>query len=328
MLKSAIKYIISIGVAAALLWFLFAKIDIMSMVAQFAQLNYGVIALSILLSALSHYVRAWRWSLLLHSLGHKVSNISAYHGVVIGYLANLVLPRMGEVTRCGILYKSNKVPVEQSLGTVLSERLIDVLMLGVVSMLCLVIEFDKVSSFFGQYFSGSGVFSNGWVIIILSVLLIMMVSAGIYYWQNKEKINARYPIISKIYLVLIGFVNGAMSALRVKNIAEFMLSTLLLWILYYLVVYVTFYSYSTNTDTTPGMVLVTLMVGTLGFSAPVQGGLGAYHLFVSAVLVMYGYGNQDALFMATVQNTTQLVTFIATGTVSLIIMAWYNKNIK
>ena len=118
------------------------------MVARFKQVDLTWVYLSIGLSFLSHFVRAYRWNLLLEPLGYDLKSGRTFLAVMVGYLANFIVPRMGEISRCGILQKTDNVPISTGIGSVVTERIIDVLCLLVVILITLSLEFDMLSEFF------------------------------------------------------------------------------------------------------------------------------------------------------------------------------------
>ena len=148
-----LKYAVPLVVAYLLLrYYVFKEISLSEMVAVFRQADYGWVLLSGVILLTAHWSRACRWRLLLEPLGHRPGVFRVFLAVMIGYFANLLLPRLGEVSRCGMLQKTNRVPVNVGIGTVVAERLFDLLMLLVLLALTFLLEFNRISGFFLNLF--------------------------------------------------------------------------------------------------------------------------------------------------------------------------------
>src|SRR5690606_23161966 len=145
--KSFLKYTISLAVAFGLFWYVYKDLDVTSSIAKLKGANYSWIVLSIALSIISHLTSAFRWNMLLKPAGHTPTLSRIFWAVMVGNLANLVVPSMGEVTRCGILQKTNDVPMTVSIGTVLAERVIDFFTLIVLVILGFIIELERLNEF-------------------------------------------------------------------------------------------------------------------------------------------------------------------------------------
>ena len=147
-MKNVIKYILSLAIAGALLWYVFRDIDATALLAKLTQVRYGWVVGAAAILLLTYFIRAYRWNILLHPLGYRhLTVFRTAVAVAIGYFANLLVPRMGEVSRCGVLKRLEDVPLTTSLGTVVAERFIDLLSLLTVTVILFVAEFDRLSSF-------------------------------------------------------------------------------------------------------------------------------------------------------------------------------------
>jgi len=128
-LISVLKYTLSLAITILLLWYVFKDKDVIGMLQVLKNADYRWVSVSIVIALISHFWRSLRWNLILQPLGHSPKVTNTYMAVLIGYLANFIIPRMGEVTRCGILYKIEKIPIKSSVGTVVAERAFDLICL-------------------------------------------------------------------------------------------------------------------------------------------------------------------------------------------------------
>ncbi|MFA0962114.1 lysylphosphatidylglycerol synthase transmembrane domain-containing protein [Roseivirga sp. BDSF3-8] len=310
------KYLISAGLGIGLLWYLFQKVDTDGFIDRVADLNYSWIVLSIVLSLLSHWARAYRWNLMLEPQGFRLKSYRSFLAVMSGYLGNLAVPRMGELFRCMVLKRTDDVPVTNSFGAVVAERVLDLLILIAIIGSVLLLEQDKIQTFITGYISEnvSGVISSipGYlpgVVAFSSALLVL----AFFLFRRKIRKTSLYI---KVRSLLSGVIEGFVSIRKVKKPLHFWGSTFIIWLMYYLMSYVIVFTMP-ETSSLPAIAgLSILMMGGLGMAAPVQGGFGTYHLMVSAILVIYGIGKSDGLFFATVLHTSQTVAVILFGGIS------------
>ena len=330
-MKKSIRYIVSFLLAAGLLWFVFKDIDLASMQSRMAAADWRWIALSAFLTLLAHFFRAWRWTMMLRPLQKQVSVYSSFISLLTGYFANYILPRMGEVTRCGTLYRMEGVPVNQSLGTVIADRVFDVLVLGILLVLNFALEFDRLSSFFaglvGSRFDGSGGSVN-----ILGFLvgggLIAALLVSIWIWKSKslrERLLSN-ALVAKVWEFAQGMINGLLSVRKVDSPLLFILSTVAIWVCYYFTSYVLFFCIPETSHLGLLAGLTGLVIGSVGLTAPTQGGIGAYHLLVGNVMVLYGLTQQDGITLATFIHGSQMLLMLAAGAVAFLLALFHNKK--
>lgn len=328
-ITSALKYILGLAIALTLLWVVFKDWEMQDMLLRFTQVKYSWVILSVFLSVISHVLRAYRWNLLLSPMGYSLSTFRTFLAVMIGYLTNLMAPRLGEITRCGALKRTDGVKMSASFGTVIAERIFDFLGLVVIIILGFVLESDRLIGFFAEFINskiGSLSLSNNGLVII-SVFVIVIIISLIVLWYYRTRIK-RLPIYFKIRSFLREMTDGFTSVLKLKNKAGFWLSTLMIWVLYYSMAYVIVFA-TTSTENLGLMAgLSILIMGGLGMSAPVQGGFGTYHIFVGSVLALYGVEEMDGYFFATLIHTSQTLSVLFFGGLSFIISIFISKKNK
>lgn len=324
--RSILKYTFTLIIAFGLLWYVFRDIDLKELLRKVKTADFTFVYISIALSLISHYLRGYRWTLLLRPINYKVHSGRAFIAVMVGYLANLLLPRMGEITRCAILKKTDNVAIPASFGTVISERILDLLLLVLLIFATLLIEFRVLENFLVDYLNDFLRNLNVFNYLVMGVLLLALVIASILvYRKNKEYIKST-SLYSRVRPFVYDLINGLNSIRKVKDKTAFFISTLMIWVLYYLMSYVIVFSFPETSGLNFFAGLSILMAGGLGMAAPVQGGIGTYHAFVGGVLLLYGISKEDGLMFATLLHTSQFISLIIFGGTSFIISLFLRKN--
>jgi uncharacterized membrane protein YbhN (UPF0104 family) len=265
---------------------------------------------------MSHFLRAERWRMLLVPSGNHVKLSNSFYSLMIGYLVNLAVPRGGEVSRCYNLYKLENTPVEVSFGTVVVERIIDVLCLLIVIALAFVVEWDKLIGFLSSLGVGSGGNGKGihipfWAWLVLAALA----GLGIVAWRFRKN--------EKLLKVILGFKEGLMSVFQLKNKWLFIFYSLFIWFLYFLMSYCVIKAFDTTNELGFSAVLAVFALGAIAMAAPLPGGAGSYHTIVPLGLVMlYNLPKADAIAFVFIFHAWQTLTMIVGGVVSLIISYW------
>ncbi len=324
--QDLLKYAISLAVAGGLLWFVFKDINLPAMLTAITQADYRWIGLYGVFTLAAHWSRGVRWGLLMEPVtGSRPTMVNTTLGVLTGYFANLLIPRLGEVTRCGTLNRLSGVPVNVSFGTVVAERIFDVLMLLVLIGLTFLLEFGRLSTFFMDFFSskfgGLATLANsGWWLLAGVGLLGAIVAAGWFGFLRLKPVLERSPMYLKVSQFAIGLLDGLLSVRKLKNPGLFIAHTLLIWSLYYLTGYVLFFAMPQTAGLGPLAALTILVMGSIGMAAPTQGGLGAFNIMVGSALVLYGLTKQDGQTLATLMLLSQWAFVILYGGISFLIV--------
>lgn len=290
--------------------------------------NYSWLVISLLLGNVAFLARALRWRLLIEPLGFQPSVMNSFHAITIGYLANFAFPRAGEVSRCGVLRKTEKIPFESLVGTVIVERTFDLLCLLI---LLTAVFFLKVD-FFGKFiydtallpitskFAGFGGSYLALLIVMLPIIIVLFVA---YIFRYKL---IRYGIIRKIIRLSRGVMNGLKTGFTMERRLEFLLFTLLIWASYLTMTWAVFYTLPATS--TLGIVdaLFILAISSIGMAVPVQGGFGAFHIIVAMGLTMYGISREDGLLYATISHESQAIMTIIIGVISLSYLFFKKRN--
>ncbi|GAA4452036.1 lysylphosphatidylglycerol synthase transmembrane domain-containing protein [Nibrella saemangeumensis] len=324
--KDLIKLLVSLGLAAGLLWlfFQYSGIRIDEIVDRFRQADYRFVLISAALAFVAHWSRSMRWRMLMEPVGYKPTAQNAVLAVMTGYFANTLVPRLGEVTRCGTLNRLEGVPVNVSFGTVVAERIIDVLMLLVLIGLTFLLEFNRLSTFFISLFTdklgGTGQNSNTTMLLLLAGgLLGLVIVAWVLFSRYKDVLRQK-PFYQKVEKFLIGLLEGLTSVRRLKNPGGFLFHTVLIWTLYYLMSYVLFFAVPETSGLGILAGLTILVVGAIGMTTPTPGGTGSFQILVGSVLVLYGLESKDGGLLATFIWAVQTMTVLLYGGIAFVIV--------
>lgn len=266
-----------------------------------------------------------RWIQLIEPLGYKPRLITTYHAVMFAYLANMAIPRLGEISRCGALNKSDDVPFEKLVGTVIIERLADVFMLLFCMALTAFLEYDRLGNFLYEQIIAPAIekVGNGTTLIIL---LLFSVLIGVAFLIRLFRMSKPPAIIQKIKSLVQGIGEGLKSVTKVKNKGVFIFHSFFIWFMYFLMSYMCFFALPETADLGPSAALFIMVLGGIGMTAPVQGGIGTYHLLVSQGLLLYGLSATDGLVYATMSHTISTLLLIVLGALSMLSLFFFVKN--
>jgi glycosyltransferase 2 family protein len=327
-LLSVLKYFLLLAVAGVLLYFSFRGISIRKVFSEMLSANIFWVLLSFLMSLIALVSRAYRWNLLLEPLGYSPRLINTTSAVSIGYFANLAFPRLGEVTRCATLSKAESIPFSSLLGTVIVERIIDVITLFLCLVLTAIIEFNRLGNFLNEnIFNPIGEklrqFLTSTLGVAAVVIFIAVLVIGLIYFRKKQKQKGRESIVAHFVKELL---NGLRSVTKLKRPWLFVFHSIFIWVLYFLSAYICFFALPATSGLGLSAGLFILTLGGLGMSAPVQGGIGVYHLLVSQGLMLYGLSQQAGLAFATLLHSLQIVMVVSLGSVSLFLLFLQKKK--
>lgn len=261
--------------------------------------------------------------MLIRSIGYETKFLNAFSALSISYFVSFVVPRLGEVTRCLSVKKQHDIPFMQLLGTVIIERIIDVLSLIILLCLTLALQFDQIMEFVQ-----TNVFHpvyekiilqiiNGNMLVIIAVLVVIVV-CGVLFIYFRKYIREHSPKL--IVKFIEGLKDGITSIGKLKEKKLFILYTILIWVCYYLMTYFWFFVFEETSVLSLGACLSILTIGTIGRSVPIQGGgMGAYHFLVTSVVVLYGLSETWGKDLATLIHAGQTFFTFAMGLVGLLI---------
>ena len=312
---------IIIAVTVALIWFSLRgltvgegedKVDYLLRTWHAADKTW--LLLMAVIALMSHVIRAERWRMLIEPVSPKPKLSSAFLSLMVGYLVNLVIPRGGEVSRCYNLYKLDKTPVELSFGTVVVERIVDVICLLMLIGVSFIIESEKLFAFIETLPIGAGGSSRSTTILIILGSLIVLGLLFIWLVKKNKKLNA---FIRKTWL---GFREGLLSVFKLKNKGLFIFYSLLIWTLYFVMSYTVIMAFPETKHLGISAVMSLFAIGSIAMAAPLPGGTGSYHVLVPQGLVfLYHIAMADAVAFTFIFHGWQTSIMIFGGAVSLII---------
>jgi uncharacterized protein (TIRG00374 family) len=273
----------------------------------------------------SHFLRALRWRLIMEPLGYKPSITNTYLAVLIGYLANLAIPRLGEVLKCTLLAKYEKVPAEKIVGTIVAERAFDVLSLGLVFLMALGLQFNVIEAGWNQLKNQTNVPAvaandSNWKIFVLGAIVLVIL---ILFFVLRKRIPT---IIVSVKKIIQGIWEGVISATKLKKHNLFFLYSFGIWFLYLLATYVGLHA-TAGTESSFATAISCLAYASIGMILT-PGGIGAYAYFMAKVLELNGVDYTLGLANGTLQWFSQFLIVIALGGISLILLPILNKQAK
>ena len=288
--------------------------------------NLFYVIISALCVLIAYLIRALRWQMLYKSIHYQVGFWNVYHGVIIGYLANLALPRFGEVVRCSVMNKTERVPVFSSLGTEITERLFDVLVLFLTGLAMLIFQYDLVFDFlyYRIYHNITNylIHLNYAWLVAFAILMASLCSALVYFLRRR---------VSKKFLrIFISLRQGFGSYRKMKNKGSFLLCTVGIWSFYLISMYFCFSALPSTGNLHLNTAFTALVFSGFAMVAPVQGGIGVFHWMVAQSLVLYAISFKDGLAYATIIHSLQLLLILILGGLSmfLILKKPYPKKIS
>jgi uncharacterized protein (TIRG00374 family) len=342
MVKKIIQLLIFLGLGIFFIWFSVKDLSPED-IAIIKESATGIlnpkslffIFISMVCGAMAHYFRALRNILLIDPLGYKVRKTTAFYSVMTLYLANLAIPRLGEVLRCTFLQRYDKVPFQKSFGTVVVERALDLLIFVFLFILIIFLNKGLLSDFVINKQEGitlgarlDEIWATLWVMkyfIVCCLVGFIVVLIIFRHIKKKRTIQKKKKKQSKIILTIkkfvVGLWQGLISIKDLKHPYLFIIYTIAIWVFYYLGVYFCFFAFDFLQHLGPMPAFVVLVVGSIGFMIA-QGGLGAYPLFVAGILVLYGVDYAQGLAAGWIGWTAQTIMILVVGFTTLILASF------
>lgn len=318
-IKNIFFVILPIALGVFLIWYSLSQLsseDISSIKTSFKTANYWWVALSLVLGVLSHFSRAYRWKFLLEPLGYSPRFGNSVMAVLVAYLLNLVVPRSGEIARAGTITKYENIPFDKAFGTIVAERIADVIMLFAIISIAFLLQSELISQYlFPNVDEGS---------LLLKVLFLVLVPViGILFYLKFK--HSKNKFIAKIIRLINGLLDGVKSIYKMKQKNAFIFHTLFIWAMYVLMFYVVTFALPETTGLSWGAIIVGFVVGSLSM-ALTNGGLGTYPVFVASAITLYGIEQNAALAFGWIMWTAQTLMIIVFGGLSFICLPIYNKS--
>ena len=341
-----LRFLTFLGVGAGILYYVYQKqnaayqedcalkgiaavdCDLIGKVADdIASSNFFWLSLVFAVFVISNFSRAIRWVMLLRPMGYRPKLANAFWCTMVGYLTNLGIPRSGEFVKAGLLGKYENIPVEKVMGTVVTDRIVDVISLAVVMGLALLIEYETIYTMITDLTKGKeGAETDGGSNVLIwlgGVAAIVVVLFGLFY---KKIVQNRF--FQKILDIGKGFLEGIQTVRKLDNPGWFVFHSANIWFMYFLMMYFGLKAYEPVSHLGMGAALVLFVTGGLAFLIPAPGGMGSYQLMITEVCEkMYGIDGANGFsFSMILFFFIQILTNISLGITALIVLPIINRD--
>jgi hypothetical protein len=311
-IKKILKVTLPLILGGFLVWYSLSKISIATLISYFKDANYWWISLGLFFGVLSHLSRAYRWKFMLEPIGYKPKFGNSVLAVLVGYLVNLAIPRAGEVSRAAVLANYENVPFEKGFGTIVAERIADLIMMFSLIIITLFVQFDFIYDLLIKNFNPT------------KIILIIVGLIAVFYLFTSFIKKAKSRMALKIKTFFQGLVVGVTSIFKMKNKWAFIFHTVFIWLMYILMFWATIPAIN-GLEVPLGGILIGFIAG--GFSiAATNGGVGLYPIAVAGALALFGVPEEPATAFGWIMWTAQTAMIIIFGGLSFIFLPIYNKN--
>ena len=295
-----------------MVWYSLSSISISTLVTYFQNANYWWICLGLFFGILSHLSRAYRWKFMLEPIGYKPKFTNSVLAVLVGYLVNLAIPRAGEVSRAAVLTNYEAVPFEKGFGTIVAERIADLIMMLFIVLITLFVQFDFIYNLLTKNFDPTKII----------VMIVGLIVAFYIFTQYIKKAKKGFAL--KIKTFVTGLVEGVTSIFKMKNKWAFIFHTVFIWAMYVAMFWATIPAID-GLQVPFGGILIGFIAG--GFSiAATNGGIGLYPIAVAGALALFGIPEEPATAFGWIMWTAQTAMIIIFGGLSFLVLPIYNKN--
>lgn len=314
--RSSIKWTLSAGIAATLLYFSFRTVHWEEFVESIMECDFSLVLFSMAAGIAAFFLRAARWKELIKPLEPEIRFGEAFDGINVGNITNFIFPRAGEFIRCGVISSRRKITYDKVLGSVVLERSWDMLTLAAILLVFFSLRWKEFGDFVTEEMLmrvRAAIPFNLWWIAAATLAALGGITLLVIKTRDRNRISRKICSVSK------GICQGFTSVLKMKDKWKFIIYTIAIWFIYWLMSYLTMLSLPdlNGLDATDAMFL--MLVGSVAWVIPVPGAIGAFHLLVSmALTTIYGIGYNQGIAFATLSHEAQAITMIACGVVSLV----------
>lgn len=315
-LSKFLKIAIPLGLGFFLIWYIyqsFSPEQLSETQKYFSDANYGFVLLSVALSILSHVFRAYRWNFLLQPLGHHSKLTNSFMAISVAYLMNIFIPKSGEVSRAIILDKYEDVPFQKGFGTIISERIVDLIILLFLTGTAFIIEFEALYGYITENIPASILY--GFIIAAIFIALCI----PLYIKFSKSNVNR------KIKSFVVGLKEGIFSILKMRKKGVFIIHSILIWLLYVLSYYAALHALSETAQIPMGTVIITFVVGsfTIAFT---NSGFGTYPAALAGIFSVFGIAATVGIALGWIIWISNIMYIVSMGVLSLILLPIMNPK--
>lgn len=312
-IKKILKIILPILLGVFLIWYSLSKVSFSELLVYFKKADYFWIVLGMFFGLLSHLSRAYRWRFQLEPMGYHIKLPNSIMAVFSAYLINYTVPRAGEVARASILTTYEGVPFEKGFGTIVSERVADLIAMSGIILVTLFLQFDFISSFLIESFHPKVIFTGVAALVLLFLFFLF------YVKKSTSKIAV------KIKTFFLGLTEGVLSIFKMKKKWPFVFHTLFIWAMYVLMFYVTTFSVSELDGIPFGAVLIGFISASFSIAAT-NGGIGSYPIAVYAAFNIFNIPEDPSIAFGWIVWTSQTLLLMMLGGISLLFLPVYNNK--
>jgi len=311
-IKKVLKIVLPLALGSFLVWYSLSDISLETLGNYFKEANYSFIFLGLFFGILSHLSRAYRWKFMLEPLGFKPKFTNSILAVLVGYLVNLAIPRAGEISRATVMTNYEKIPFEKAFGTIVAERIADLIMMLSIVAITLFVQYDFIYDLLTKNFNPIKI-SIGFAILIV----------GFYIFTSFVK-KATSGFLLKIKTFVSGLIEGVTSIFKMKNKWAFIFHTLFIWVMYVAMFWATIPAIE-GLNIPFGGILIGFIAG--GFSiAATNGGIGLYPIAVASALALFDIPAETATAFGWIMWTAQTAMIVIFGGLAFLLLPIYNKN--
>jgi uncharacterized protein (TIRG00374 family) len=308
-LNTVIKVFLPLALGGGLLWYLYRGMDFREIWNQAQNANFGILLFSLIFGVTANIIRAFRWGILIDTLNERYRMKNLVYAVLGNYAINYLLPRVGEVWRCGIITKYEKISFTKLVGTLVIDRVSDTITVGLLTVLIFLFNFRFIDTYLAHNPSLAINISDKSPTIWLLFALVIIAAA---VWFTFTRLS-HIALVQKAKGGLYNIWEGMKSVWRMERKWLFLIQTLSIWGLYFLYFYTTFYAFDFTKNLSVGKGLIIFTMSSIGVAAPVQGGIGAWHFMVISSMTCFGVLEPEAAAFAIVVHSLQSLWTVLCG---------------
>jgi len=317
--KSLAKFlsiVLPLSLGVFLIWYIYQKFtpeQLDQVYLHFENANYWIVGFSVFLGVISHVIRAYRWNYMLEPLGYQPRIANNFMAVSIAYLMNIFIPKSGEVSRALVLKKYENVPFDKGFGTIITERVVDLILLLLFTMVALFLQFDELYTYLNEQVPIKKIG------IVLGGLTLLAVSFFVFLKRSKS------ALVDKLNRFIGGLRDGLFSIAKMKKKRAFIIQSLFIWALYILSFYTATYALEETSTITLGTLIITFVVGSFTF-AFTNSGFGTYPTAIMGILLVFGIEKELGFAFGWIVWTSNIVAILFLGVLSFLLLPVYNRK--
>ena len=321
--STLVKIFFSLLLGGAILYWMYRDFDLSSVrQVMLHEMDWTWMWLSFPFGIMAQVFRGWRWRQTLEPLGEEPRSSTSVNAIFLSYAVSLVVPRIGEFARCGVLKRYDGVSFPKALGTVVTERAIDTLLVLAITLLTFAYQFSAFDTFFATTGTNIAAILHSFTTTGYIVTAICGVAALLLVWYLLRTLQLQ----NKVKVTFNGLWQGVSSLTRVRNVPLFVAFTLAIWGCYFLHYYLTFFCFEATRGLGLSCALVTFIVGSIAVVVPTPNGAGPWHFAVKTMLILYGVADSAALSFVLIVHTVQTLLVVLLGVYAWIALSLTQRN--